>query len=176
MTPMRVFRKKADDEFRPQSMKIEYHRDRSHTQGLLVGLKIRAQSSIDAQRTPKRTPKRDQPAADCSTSRGLIHAFEAFGSSVHQQSISWSIPGLQVCFQSSSAGSFLNQGRRRRRYWQQTYVRGYDGGRRRRRCDKDRVTGMMVTGMMVTGMMGGRKPAHQERLDCQTFVTKASCS
>eukprot|EP00438_Fugacium_kawagutii_P014266 Skav215751 [mRNA] locus=scaffold106:177469:180545:+ [translate_table: standard] len=50
----------------------------------------------------------------------------------------WGVTGPygQVCFQSSSAGSFLNQGRRRRRYWQEVAIRGYDGGRRRRRCDK----------------------------------------
>jgi len=50
----------------------------------------------------------------------------------------------EVCFQSSSAGGFLNQGRRRRRYWQEVYVRGYDGGRRRRRCDKDGAKKMRI--------------------------------
>lgn len=53
-------------------------------------------------------------------------------------------PYGQVCFQSSSAGGFLNQGRRRRRYWQEVYVRGYDGGRRRRRCDKDGAKKMRI--------------------------------
>lgn len=53
-------------------------------------------------------------------------------------------PYGQVCFQSSSAGGFLNQGRRRRRYWQEVAVRGYDGGRRRRRCDKDGAKKMRI--------------------------------
>ena len=53
-------------------------------------------------------------------------------------------PYGQVCFQSSSAGSFLNQGRRRRRYWQEVHVRGYDGGRRRRRCDKGGASAMRI--------------------------------
>ena len=53
-------------------------------------------------------------------------------------------PYGQVCFQSSSAGSYLNQGRRRRRYWQEVHVRGYDGGRRRRRCDKGGASAMRI--------------------------------
>ncbi|CAK9074438.1 Uncharacterized protein SCF082_LOCUS36242 [Durusdinium trenchii] len=63
-------------------------------------------------------------------------------------------PYGQVCFQSSSAGSFLNQGRRRRRYWQQTYVRGYDGGRRRRRCDKDGANKMRIYQKLEPGNGG----------------------
>ncbi|CAE7511382.1 unnamed protein product [Symbiodinium necroappetens] len=44
-------------------------------------------------------------------------------------------PYGQVCFQSSGAGETLDQGRRR--LAQKVFVRGYDGGRRRRRCSKD---------------------------------------
>eukprot|EP00913_Durusdinium_trenchii_P027214 g25534.t1 len=63
-------------------------------------------------------------------------------------------PYGQVCFQSSSAGSFLNQGRRRRRYWQQTYVRGYDGGRRRRRSTKDGANKMRIYQKLEPGNGG----------------------
>ncbi|CAE7543245.1 unnamed protein product [Symbiodinium natans] len=44
-------------------------------------------------------------------------------------------PYGQVCLQSSSGGATLDQGRRRQP--QKVFVRGYDGGRRRRRCSKD---------------------------------------
>ncbi|CAJ1338337.1 unnamed protein product [Effrenium voratum] len=44
-------------------------------------------------------------------------------------------PYGQVCLQSSEAGPAFD--RRRRRNFQNVFVRGYQGGRRRRRCDKN---------------------------------------
>ncbi|CAJ1380337.1 unnamed protein product [Effrenium voratum] len=53
-------------------------------------------------------------------------------------------PYGQVCLQSSSGGATVNQGRRRRRFGQEVIVRGYDGGRRRRRCDKGGASNMRI--------------------------------
>jgi len=44
-------------------------------------------------------------------------------------------PYGQVCLQSANAGEVLDQGRRRQP--KRAFVRGYEGGRRRRRCSKD---------------------------------------
>lgn len=63
-------------------------------------------------------------------------------------------PYGQVCFSSSGSSGDLNQGRRRRRQVQVPFVRGYDGGRRRRRCDKDGAKKMRIYQKLEPGNGG----------------------